>query len=294
MVGALDATAMELDRVANQSPGSPDFWEVIKAVEFWERQHAALLNQGDPMSAIRRSSAGAAVLLGDPGVAGKEPSVVCTWCSQRGHLEKTCIREPRCTRCFGPHPERNHDAIVMADQAYFQPRAMDGKRDARGSFSDSRGRDSRSQRDYMPRGSRPPQDAAGGDGKRRDNPRGIGGHPPRKLDNDGARKCFACGSEGHIKRDCPAPNAKRNGDGRMQAQAHVAVVPDPPTPVPPARDRSPEADRDALERLKDLEQWRRSLEQTRKRRSDQPTELERATKVVLSSLGRGKVFDPFE
>ena len=74
MVGALDATAMELDRVANQSPGKPDFWEVIKAVEFWERQHAALLNQGDPMSAIRRSSAGAAVLFGDPGVAGKDPS----------------------------------------------------------------------------------------------------------------------------------------------------------------------------------------------------------------------------
>ena len=62
MVGALDATAMELDRVANQSPGKPDFWEVIQAVEFWERQHAALLNQGDPMSAIRRSSAGATVL----------------------------------------------------------------------------------------------------------------------------------------------------------------------------------------------------------------------------------------
>ena len=37
MVGALDATAMELDRVANQSPGKPDLWEVIKAVEFWER-----------------------------------------------------------------------------------------------------------------------------------------------------------------------------------------------------------------------------------------------------------------
>ena len=47
-VGALDATAMELDRIANQTPGNPSFWEVIKAVEFWERQHAALLNQGDP------------------------------------------------------------------------------------------------------------------------------------------------------------------------------------------------------------------------------------------------------
>ena len=43
-VGALDATAMELDRVANQTRGNPSCWEVIKAVEFWERQHAALLN----------------------------------------------------------------------------------------------------------------------------------------------------------------------------------------------------------------------------------------------------------
>ena len=103
------------------------------------------------MSAIRLSSAGATVLLGDPGVAGKEPTVVCTWCSQRGHLESTCIRDPRCARCFGAHPERNHDAIVMADRAYFQPRAMDGRRDTRGSFSDSRSRDPRGQRDYMQR-----------------------------------------------------------------------------------------------------------------------------------------------
>ena len=44
-MGALDATAMELDRIANQTPGNPSFWEVIKAVEFWERHHAALLNQ---------------------------------------------------------------------------------------------------------------------------------------------------------------------------------------------------------------------------------------------------------
>ena len=170
MVGALDATAMELDRIANQMPGNPGFWEVIKAVEFWERQHAALLNQGDPLSAIRRSSAGAAVLLGDPGVAGKEPTVVCTWCSQRGHLESTCIRDPRCARCFGPHPERNHDAIVMDEQAYFLPRAVDGKRDMRASFSGSRGGDSRGPRDYTPRysrgQSRPLQGAAG---ERRDN-----------------------------------------------------------------------------------------------------------------------------
>ena len=35
MVGALDATAMELDRVANQMPGRADFWDVIKKVEYW-------------------------------------------------------------------------------------------------------------------------------------------------------------------------------------------------------------------------------------------------------------------
>ena len=72
MVGALDATAMELDRVANQMPEDTDFWDVIKAVEYWERQNAALLNQADPHSAIRRSSAqGATVLVGNVASPGK-------------------------------------------------------------------------------------------------------------------------------------------------------------------------------------------------------------------------------
>ena len=38
MVGALDATAVELERIAYQTSGNPGFWEVIKAVEFWERE----------------------------------------------------------------------------------------------------------------------------------------------------------------------------------------------------------------------------------------------------------------
>ena len=49
IVGAHNATAVELDRVANQTPGIRDFWEVIRLAEFWERQHAVLLNQGDPL-----------------------------------------------------------------------------------------------------------------------------------------------------------------------------------------------------------------------------------------------------
>ena len=114
-MGALDATAMELDRIANQTPGNPSFWEVIKAVEFWERQHAALLNQGDPSSTIRRSTAlGATVLFGDPSAIGKRPTP-CTWCSQKGHEETTCVREPRCIKCFGPHPERYHDAVALEE-----------------------------------------------------------------------------------------------------------------------------------------------------------------------------------
>ena len=45
MVGALDATAMELERIAYQTSGNPSFWEVIRAVEFWERQNATRLNK---------------------------------------------------------------------------------------------------------------------------------------------------------------------------------------------------------------------------------------------------------
>ena len=48
MVGALDATAVELERIAYHTSGNPSFWEVIRAVEFWERQNAARLNKGRP------------------------------------------------------------------------------------------------------------------------------------------------------------------------------------------------------------------------------------------------------
>ena len=99
--------------VANQMPEDTDFWDAIKAVEYWERQNAALLNQADPHSAIRRSSAqGATVLVGNVASPGKDPSIVCTWCSQRGHMEVECMREPRCAICFGDHPERTPDAAA--------------------------------------------------------------------------------------------------------------------------------------------------------------------------------------
>ena len=79
IVGAHNATAVELDRVANQTPGIRDFWEVIRLAEFWERQHAVLLNQGDPSSALGRSpSKGAAVHLEEPTIPREEPTVVCT------------------------------------------------------------------------------------------------------------------------------------------------------------------------------------------------------------------------
>ena len=129
MVGALDATAMELDRVANQMPEDTDFWDVIKAVEYWEHQNAALLTQANPHSAIRRCSAqGTTVLVGNVASPWRDPSIVCTWCSQRGHMEVECMREPRCAICFGDHPERIHGAVV--DVPFFRWR---GKGTCRGS-----------------------------------------------------------------------------------------------------------------------------------------------------------------
>ena len=170
------------------------------------------LNKGDPTSAIRRSSAqGATVLLGDPHVAGKEPTVVCTWCSQRGHLEGVCVREPRCAGCFGPHPERIHDAVVRAGRAHFPPKIADGKTDTCGA-RDYAARDSRWQNQ-----SRPSQDAAARDGGKRDKAARAGGHPPGKPDNDGRRKCFVCGRRRHLRRQCLTPKTERDGEGRMQA-----------------------------------------------------------------------------
>ena len=305
MVGALDATAMELDRVANQMSGDTDFWDVIKAVEYWERQNAALLNQGDPHSAIRRSSQGASVLLGDPAAVGKDPSVICTWCSQRGHTEVCCMREPRCAVCFGPHPERNHDAAVGARRNLFP---SDGKTDTRSSFFDSEDRDAQGFRRHTRRNprdqgrARPPpppparafaralQDAAGGDARRGGRPRDGGNHSPRQ---DARRKCFSCGQEGHMKRDCSTRPADGGGKG-MQVQANVAAVPQTQTPAPDGGSQGSEKDAALAGRLKELEDWRERVKDVQKFQDDgHPTNLERAARIVLSSVAQGKTFSPF-
>ena len=114
MTGARNATALELDKVARNRPGT--FWEVIDTVELWERQNAALLNIKDADSPIHMAAAkGASVLLSQSQVAEEpEPELICAWCSQRGHGESTCRRDPRCARCFGDHPVRNHEAVMAS------------------------------------------------------------------------------------------------------------------------------------------------------------------------------------
>ena len=107
MGGAITATGMELDRICNHSVVEPSFWEAITMVEHWERQQAAQLHHPDPVRTTQPSASGAGVLLTEAGEVHAE-EITCTWCSQRGHLESTCSREPRCAICFGAHPERNH------------------------------------------------------------------------------------------------------------------------------------------------------------------------------------------
>ena len=311
-VGALDAPAMELDRIANQTPGNPSFWEAIKAVEFWERQHAALLNQGDPSSAIRRSTAlGATVLFGDPSAIGKRPTPP-TWCSQKGHEETTCVREPRCIKCFGPHPERYHDAVALeeARRASSQFGVPDRKADPREGDADPKhGRRSYSSRDPAGQGRQPlspppppppprafaraAQDAAAKGGGDRGRPMGPATQAQR-FDGDGGRKCFSCGQKGHLKRDCPDPRPGRDGVGRTQAQVNLAMAPYPLTPTLQARDRTLEADREVAERLQELERWRKDLSQGRTRRGDGPIRQASQTGTAPAKRGQEEVFDPFE
>ena len=80
----------------------------------------------------------------------------------------------------------------------------------------------------------------------------------------------------------------------MQVQAHVAAVPQTPTPTPDRGNQSPERDGALAERLKELESWRERVNKAQRFQNDgQPTNLERAARLLLSSVGREKPFDPF-
>ena len=162
-------------------------------------------------------------------------------------------------------------------------------------------RNSRGQHQAQP--SRPPppparafaraaQDSAGANARR-----GNGGnHPTGRPDRDGKRKCFSCGEEGHLKRDCLTRQAGGGGKG-IQVQAHVAAVPQTPAPTPsPSKgSQNPEADDTLAARLKELEGWRERVNTVQRfQGASQPNNLlERAARLVLSSVAKEKPFDPF-
>ena len=160
---------------------------------------------------------------------------------------------------------------VRAGRAHFPSSIADGKTEKYAGFPDSRSREFRGARDYAardsrcPNQSRPSQDAAARNGGKRDKAARAGGHPPGKPDNDGRRKCFSCGRRGHLRRQCLTPKTERDGEGRMQAQALVTMVPHSPAPTSPTKDGSSEVGSEVAKRLRDLEQWRKSLEQSLKR-----------------------------
>ena len=80
----------------------------------------------------------------------------------------------------------------------------------------------------------------------------------------------------------------------MQVQANVAAVPQTPTPVPDGGSQSPEKDAALSGRLKELEDWRERVKDVQKFQDDgHPTNLERAARIVLSSVAQGKTFSPF-
>ena len=98
MVGALGATAMKLDRVANQMPEDTDFWDVIKAVEYWERQNASLRN-----SSVLSSR-------------GDSPS----W--KRSITRERSIDRLHMVLPKGPHGSRMHERTPMCDLFWRPPR----------------------------------------------------------------------------------------------------------------------------------------------------------------------------
>ena len=80
----------------------------------------------------------------------------------------------------------------------------------------------------------------------------------------------------------------------MQVQANVAAVPQTQTPVPDGGSQGSEKDAALAERLKELENWRERVKDAQKFQDDgHPTNLERAARIVLSSVAQGKTFSPF-
>ena len=83
----------------------------------------------------------------------------------------------------------------------------------------------------------------------------------------------------------------------MQVQAHVAAVPQTPAPTPsPSKgSQNPEADDTLAARLKELEGWRERVNTVQRFQGEsQPNSLlERAARLVLSSVAKEKPFDPF-
>ena len=188
---------------------------------------------------------------------------------------------------------------------------MDGKREARGSFSDSRGRDSRSQRDYMQRDpggqdqSRPTTTTTttpskgyctGGTGcsswrrQKKTQTKRSRELFPKETRQQWSEEVLLVWPSGAREEELSYSKAKQGwrweDDGTGSCSCFLSSSSSPSC--------KGSSDYKMAERVKELELWRENLNQTRKRRSDQPTELERATKVVLSSLGREKPFDPFE
>ena len=96
-----------------------------------------------------------------------------------------------------------------------------------------------------------------------------------------------------MKRDCSTRPADGGGKG-MQVQANVAAVPQTQTPAPDGGSQGSEKDAALAERLKELEDWRERVKDVQKFQDDgHPTNLERAARIVLSSVAQGKAFSPF-
>ena len=96
MMGAHEATVLEMDRVES-SNGGGDLWKTITAAEYWERQNKGPLSLPD--SDEPRGSLGPADRPKPHAVDAQTlaADVECGWCSKIGHSESSCRRQnPLC------------------------------------------------------------------------------------------------------------------------------------------------------------------------------------------------------